>query len=246
MKNETDLESVKAIARSFLMLEPEETEFSPAIIKHPFTDSGIVVSPRNNDGFLPLILTRDSKALLDWRQAVRERIDEADSAYRLYFMITKPYCLAFLKYAEPYLSREDFSEILAAAWVRTEAPNADPNLTKNKLLSMFKKADPSILMDEDEYEQLKALDETVTVYRGVTSHNAKNIKALSWTLDFETAEWFAHRFNEDGTVYEARIDKEHIYALFNGRKESEVIVDPKFLREITETQSMEDGFSITQ
>lgn len=149
-------------------------------------------------------------------------------------MITKPYCLAFLKYVEPYLSREDFSEILAAAWVRTEAPNADPNLTKNKLLAMFKKADPSILMDEDEYEQFKALHETVTVYRGVTSHNAKNIKALSWTLDFETAEWFAHRFNEDGTVYEARIDKEYIYALFNGRKESEVIVDPKFLREITE------------
>lgn len=57
MKNETDLESVKAVARSFLMLEPQETEFSPAIIKHPFTDSGIVASPQNKDGFSPLIIT---------------------------------------------------------------------------------------------------------------------------------------------------------------------------------------------
>ena len=28
----------------------------------------------------------------------------------------------------------------------------------------------------------------MTVYRGVTPYNAKNIRALSWTLDRETAE----------------------------------------------------------
>ena len=54
---------------------------------------------------------------------------------------------------------------------------------------------------------LQELDDTLTVYRGVTLYNAHNIKALSWTLNKETAEWFAHRFNEDGTVYEAQIDK---------------------------------------
>ena len=64
---------------------------------------------------------------------------------------------------------------------------------------MFKSADPKALMEDDEYEQLQKLDGTLTVYRGVTSYNADNIKALSWSLSKETAEWFAHRFNQDGT-----------------------------------------------
>ena len=83
-------------------------------------------------------------------------------------------------------------------------------------------------MDEEEYAVYQSLEDPVTVYRGVTSYNAKNIKALSWTLDRDTAEWFAHRFGEEGTVYEAQISKEHILAFFNGRNESEVVVDPKY------------------
>ena len=95
------------------------------------------------------------------------------------------------------------------------------------------------LMNEDEYDEFQALDNTVTVYRGVTSHNAKNVKALSWTLSYDTADWFAHRFGEDGTVYEAQIDRRHIYAYFNRRNEHEVIVDPKYLMDITEAETMD-------
>ena len=90
------------------------------------------------------------------------------------------------------------------------------------------------------------MDDTVTIYRGLTSHNAKNIKAMSWTLNYDTASWFAHRFGEDGTVYEATIDKSHILALFNGRNESEIIVDPKHLMNITEAEEPVAGMSITQ
>lgn len=97
------------------------------------------------------------------------------------------------------LSRKDFSEILASAWINCEAPHNDPDLNKANLLSMFKSADPKALMEDDEYEQLQKLDDTLTVYRGATSYNADNIKALSWSLSKETAEWFAHRFNQDGT-----------------------------------------------
>ena len=122
----------------------------------------------------------------------------------------------------------------------------DLNFTKNNLVSMFKKADKSILMDGEEKEQFDSFDDTVTIYRGVTSYNAKNIKALSWTTDYQTAEWFAHRFGEEGTVYEAQIGKEHILAFFNGRKESEVIVDPKYLTDITEAQEMNAGPTMTQ
>lgn len=46
----------------------------------------------------------------------------------------------------------------------------------------------------------------VVCYRGVTTFNAKNVKALSWTLDRSVVEWFASRFDEDGTVYQAQIN----------------------------------------
>ena len=58
---------------------------------------------------------------------------------------------------------------------------------------------------------------------------------------YETADWFARRFDEDGTVYKAQIDKEHIFALFNGRDESEVVLDPKYLKDITQAQEPTQG-----
>ena len=165
------------------------------------------------------------------------QIDKADSAYAIYMMVTKPYALTFLKFAMPHLSREDMSQILASAWTRSEAPHQDVNVTVNQ---------PTYLMEQDEYIQFKTLDDTVTVYRGVTPHNAKSVKALSWSLNQETAEWFAHRFGENGTVYEAQIDKKHIYAYFSGRNESEVIVDPSYLTNITEVQDLSSDFLLSQ
>ena len=100
-------------------------------------------------------------------------------------------------------------------------------------------------MKQDEYEQFQELGDTVTVYWGVTSYNAKNLKGLSWTLNPETAEWFANRFGEDGTVYEAQIKKSHVYALFSGRNASEIIVDPKYLMDITEYEELTNGFTQT-
>lgn len=245
MRYQTDLKRVKETAHALLLTEIHETAYSPMIVKHPFTDSGMTGIPDGNGGFQFLNLMEDEDAQRKWRAAVSKTINEATSAYEIYMMVTKPYALTFLKFASHHLSREDVSEILASAWTRSEAPNQDVNVTQGKLLSFFKAADPTHLMDQEDYIQFKALEDTVTVYRGVTSYNAKSVRALSWTLNQETAEWFAHRFGENGTVYEAQIDKEHIYAYFSGRNEAEVIVDPHYLRNITEVQDMGNDFAQT-
>lgn len=231
MKAQTDLSGIKNLAKTFLMLDIETTPLSPIIVTHPFTDSGIVgfsgaTKPEN--------ILENHDALLRWQKQMKNQINESDSADRIFLLLTKPYRLVFLKYAEPYLSQKDYSRILADVWMQTEAPHNDQNFNTGKLIGLFKKANPAFLMEKDEYEYFKELDDTVTVYRGVTSYNAKNLKGLSWTLNPETAEWFANRFGEDGTVYEAQIAKAHIYAYFKGRNESEVIVDPKHLMDITE------------
>ena len=244
MKPTTDIEQVKSVARALLMTEVYKTPYSPMVVQHPFTSSGFVATTK--DGVMQLLdITESEENLQAWQAFMRKQINSTDNAYEIYMMTNKPYSLTFLKYASPYLSKADFSKILADAWIRSENPNDDTNVSKSKLISMFKKADPHELMLESELQQYEELDEVVTVYRGVTSHNAKNIKALSWTLDREKAEWFANRFNEDGTVYEAEIEKTHIFALFNGRNESEVVVDPKFLMDIRISEEPVQGLNQT-
>lgn len=243
MRNETDLNRVKWVAKQLVMIEPHLTEFSPVVVQHPFTSSGMVAIP-SDEGIRHVDITKSPEELVSWQNYMKAQIDEAKSAYHIYMMTNKPYSMTFLKFAKPHLSQKDFSEILADAWIRSENPNLDKNFKQKELLQMFKDAAPHILMDKDEQKQLAELDDTVTVYRGVTTYNAKNIKALSWTLEQKTAEWFAHRFGEDGTVYESQIPKQHIYALLNGRGESEVIVDPKYLTDITEAPIMEEDITL--
>jgi len=245
MREQTNLNGVKAVAKSLLMLDVHLTDYSPVIVQHPFTSSGMVATPTEN-GLALLDITEGDENLNAWRSLMAKQIDQAKNAYHIYVMLNKPYALAFLSLSEQHLSQKDFSEILADAWIRSENPNMDKNFAKNNLVAMFKKADKTILMDGEEKEQFDSFDDRVTIYRGVTSYNAKNIKALSWTTDYQTAEWFAHRFGEEGTVYEAQISKEHILAFFNGRNESEVIVDPKHLMNITEAPEIDTGIIQTQ
>lgn len=242
--NKTNMDGVKEIARTLLYTDIHKTDYSPIIVQHPFTSSGIVMIISNGDAKC-MDITSNHEALNEWRKMIGHQIDSATSAFELYMMTNKPYGMTFLKYAAPHLSKKDFSEILADAWIRSENPNDDPNLSQTKLLSMFQMADPEHLMSQDELNLLNSLGPTVIIYRGVTSFNSKNIKALSWTLDKSIAEWFSSRFGENGTVYQAQIDKSHIYAYFDGRNESEIIVDPKYLMDISEIESMDKSFDIT-
>ena len=114
----------------------------------------------------------------------------------------------------------------------SEFPNADRNVGTRELLALFKSVSPEYLMDQKDWQRYQSLGDPVTVYRGVASADKGNVKALSWTLDRKTAEWFAHRFGKDGTVYTAQIKKDDICAYFSGRKESEVIVNPDRLEKI--------------
>jgi len=239
----TDLNKVKAVAEMLLMTEVHETSYSPMVVHHPFTSSGIV-GVRAGGEMKILDITENQENLRLWQKQMREMIAEADDAFQIYMLVNKPYALTFLKFAEPHLSKEELSKILASAWVMSENPNADANLTKRRLVSLFRSADPAVLMDEDERRTLAGLDATVTVYRGVTTNNVKNVKALSWTLDYDIAKWFAARFGECGTIYEAQVKKEHILALFKGRNESEVIIDPKNLMEIRPKENLELGMKM--
>lgn len=235
MKRRTDLEQVKAVAIALLLTDVAKTEFSPMVVQHPFTSSGFV--PLRKDGQMQIAdITQDEDALKQWQDTMTQLINTATKPFDIYMMVNKPYALTFLKYASPYLNAAELGKILANAWMRSENPNMDPNVSQNKLVALFKKADPRYLMDREEQAELFALSDPVTIYRGVTSVNKSRVRAMSWTLKYDTASWFAHRFDEKGTVYGAQIEKEHILALFNGRNEAEIVVEPTFLMNVQEAE----------
>lgn len=87
----TDLSKVKVTARTLLLTDIHETEFSPVIVSHPFTDSGFVSVP-NTDGDIGLLnITRSDADQRRWRDYMGKIIEKAKSAYEIYMMITKPY-----------------------------------------------------------------------------------------------------------------------------------------------------------
>ena len=244
MKRRTDLDQVKAVAIALLLTEIHKTEFSPAIVQHPFTSSGVVLLRKDGQTRI-MDITQDEGALKQWQDTMTQLINTASKPFDIYMMVNKPYALTFLKYASPYLTSAELGKILANAWMRSENPNMDPNVSQSKLIALFKKADPRYLMDTEEQLQLAGLPDHVTIYRGVTSFNRSRVRAMSWTLNLETAEWFAHRFGENGSVYEAQIPKAHILALFNGRNEAEIVVEPAFLMNIEEVQEQSEELTMS-
>ena len=227
--SQTNMKEVKCVAKWLLFTDVHTTEYSPMIVHHPFASSGFMMLPGTNE---ILDITASMESREKWRDYLGKKIDEAKTAYEIFLMLNKTYALTFIKYAKDGLSAAEFSEILADAWIKAEAPNMDVNVSKTELVGLFSQADKQSLMTESEQKRFADLTETVTVYRGVTSYNAKNVRALSWTLDRSKAEWFAHRFGEDGKVYQAQINKADILAIFTSRNESEVVLNPRKLQQL--------------
>lgn len=245
MKESTDLRGLKSMAISLLYTDIHKTDFSPLVVTHPFTNSGIVSVLKDGERKL-LDITQSEEDEQLWRSGLAKEIREAQTPVQIFTMINKPYLLTFMKFAEPYLSRKDFSGMFGEAWITSEAPHQDVNVSKEESVTFFKQCDAEVLMEEDERELLADLSDPLTIYRGVTSHNADTVEALSWSLSRNTADWFAHRFGEEGRVFEAKIDKENVLALFSVRGEQEVIVDPKHLYDIQESFEETETFNFTQ
>ena len=148
-----DLNSVKEVARCLLYTDVHRVENYPFLVKHPFTDSAFTSIAKNPEKVTEnaVINILESEGNLNrWREYVAERIDSADSADEIYCRITKPYRLTFMKYAGQYLSEKDFAEMLCSAWITSENPNSDVNVSQSELLRMFRSADKSLLMTAEE------------------------------------------------------------------------------------------------
>ena len=181
MPRETDLLRVKLVAHTLLDVQIQETALSPVIVSHPFTNSGISAL-RNEDGSLSMVdLINNSDDCTRWRRKVGEQIDSAENVHQIFVLLNPPYYLTFIKFAASDLSEKDLGQLLSIAWTQEECPNQDCNVSKRELVALFRSVSPEFLMDEEERTAHQALEDTVTVYRGVTPYNAVPFP-VSWTV----------------------------------------------------------------
>ena len=226
----TDMKKVNEIARCLLYLEPEFNK-DYMLVRHPFFNSYIFPKRNINDGFYELSKPRE---LDEARKIVEKDIAEVKNYGKYLTMIQKPYLPAFFKYTKDFVSDEDYNKFLAYMWILVEFSNSDANISPNEFIKIFKKSKKELLMEEDELLAYNNLDDKLTVYRGVKPKSST--KALSWTTDFKVAKWFADRWEKNGKVYKAQIDKKHVFAYFTGRYESETVLDYHYLENIEEVK----------
>ena len=230
----TNLEGVKKIAKLFVDL-PIECDNKFGIIQHPFISNRFVpkiLEPKDVGKVIPFYDVSNEEDLNKVRSMLKKVIDTTKDYQHFSIIVNKPYLLTFFKYTKDFLSNEDYSEFLSTVWTYTEYPNNDTNVSTRELLSYFNKSDKNILMSKDELEAYNKLDDSIDVYRGVKP--GAKVKALSWTTDKKVAKWFADRYEKNGKVYKAVIDKKDVLAYFLNRNEYEVVVNYNKLKHIEE------------
>lgn len=230
MKIQTNLDAVKSMAMAFLYMPIQETDFSPIVIMHPIFETGNFPVKVGDDWKMMNLMIPDELNLV--RTQYEENIKQQKDLFGVYLLIRNSYRLTFLKHIRQYLSKEDKDKLLANAWVNSENPNQDSNVSLRTAASWFRQANKKYLMDIDEYAYYMKLPQILTIYRGVSV--GRNPMGLSWTWSLDTAKWFAHRFDtqdKHGYVQMATIDKSEILAYFNGRDEDELVVDTLKIKE---------------
>ena len=228
MAKVTDLNAVKRVAIQFLHLDPKPIPELPFFINHPYFESRQLPSVNNRNKFFDILEDRDEYNL--YCKSIEDRILNGD-IYTIFALMLTKYQLTFLKYTKEYMSKKDFETLLAHVWVASENPNQDSNVKIRTLISWFKQANKKYLMEPDELEYYNNLPSQVKVYRGVAVGRAK-AEGLSWTCNYNTAEWFANRFGGGGYVLCGIIDKADVFAYFNRRGEDEVLCNSSKVRVI--------------
>lgn len=167
-----------------------------------------------------------------WKLARRFGEDVGDAIGRrdwegAFWLLPRPYRPDFFWCIERELSDAEYARLLSLIWQDTELPGA----ILDSWIRLFTnpRLQREFLMTPEELSYYRALPDSVRIWRG--ARYPRYARGISWTTDPDQAAWFAQRFasKDGGRIYSVTVGREAIIAYFAGRKESEVIVNPRSL-----------------
>lgn len=226
MKYKTDIDRVCEIAKTFAYLDIKVDKDFPFIIRHPYTESPYIKFEETVCNIL-----ENENAYEKFLEDIIKQIDQITQYKEFIQLITKSYRSAFLSCTKDYIDKSDLAHYLKYLWINTDYVNIDIYISKKEYVDIFKAADRNSLMNEEELKIYNNFPETLTVYRGINNFDNHPINGMSWTPDLEIATWFKNRFEqENGSIYQATVNKKDILAYFE--KEKETVVDYRKLKNV--------------
>ena len=110
-------------------------------------------------------------------------------------------------------------------------------ISHENMIKLFnsRSQEEKIKMNQEKNNALKRYPDTLTVYRGEASKSTSHHDSWSWTLDINTANFFATRFGrDDSKIVKGTVSKDCVDTYF--REESECIINPKNVADIEITE----------
>ncbi len=97
---------------------------------------------------------------------------------------------------------------------------------------------PLLGLDDEEVEELQAMPDRFTVWRGALDINRKG---WSWTVDRDKAVFFANRAYgaRERYVIKGTVEKANVLAYLTGRSESEIVIAPEHVLDVTVDEMFE-------
>lgn len=225
----TDIKKVRDLAITFAYLPIEPNEKIPIFVSHPFLDTAVTVIPTKDGQEMINVLEGNGEER--FRASIVDRLKRINRLTGFLLLLSKSYRFTFLDHIQSYLSNDDLGVCLRYTWENSEYTNSGSVFTKKQLISLFNRSSKDTLMDEEELPVFQELPERITVYRGTTSANSKDLKVFSWTLSRKKAEWYSRRFdNNVQNVFQAELPKDGVLAYFS--TDEEIIANPYKLENI--------------
>lgn len=189
------------------------------LIHHP-----LVITPYNDNDFV----INDINSMYQRKQEMLNQAKREHNFFKYVFLHERPYRVRIFhsEVLEWDISKQDFWWLFKDVWLDSE------NIFENKILwhSLLKthRDEPQLMMNEDERETLESMPDKLTIYRGGIDD-----KGFSWTLNKDTAKWFAKRWDKHNyypisvpSVFEKEINKVDVLAYLDDRNEEEILYIP--------------------
>jgi hypothetical protein len=206
--------------------EPLHPDLVPYIEPHPGLGQVLRHPLVYQVPYTPQVAAWVNKAYAAKVPALAEAL--AEGRWHTYVMIhERPHRLDALRRIarDERMTDAAYWSLVSEVWIDSE--NIWQNLDEWHDVLEADRLDREAMMDADERAALASMPDVVTIYRGCTS--GLNEEGFSWSEDFARAEWFAkrHDHGDEQVVIEATCPRDAIIAVFHGRGENEVIVDPE-------------------
>lgn len=160
------------------------------------------------------------------REAVAKALADGNWS-QLVMLHERPYRFEALQGILDKVSQDELPGLISWVWTDSENIWQHQKAWKEMWVSLD---NPHAAMDELETLAYGSMPAEITIFRGITARS-RNRDGLSWTTNLEKARWFANRFAPPNpTIICGEVDKAKIFAYFARRNESEIVVDPRHIR----------------